>query len=470
MLIQRFVAHKLLVIACIALIFRVAVFLAFPGIFRFEQTGAIHGSQAYDLYATHLLDTGIFGIHPGQADALLPPMYSLVLTILYAIFGRSGMTVSGFNILLDMLTVFCLYHLGRRLFLRHGEWIGALAALMTAAYPYLIFQNLTLIDTPLFMTFMYAFLLLAVLLRERPHFDRGTLGLALLAGVVLGLGTLTRPILPPLAVLVAVWFLFRLNLWQSFLRLLPVALVSLALLGIWAIRNTSVYGTFVAMTTNSGGNFWQGNSQYVIPYFRAGYDVQWTSPDPGQITAADPYGPEADAQRFALAFQFLRENPNLIPELIWVKLGIHWSIDIAPRFNPTEGELPRLNYQGDIVAVAAPDGSLQLGELPPGDPVGAYSEPLFDVIGRWVQRLYWGSLFLIGLGGIIVTAREWRTVSLLWFVQIAMTAVYVAFHPSTRYRVPTDPAWFLFTAALFVWIRLWWLQRRRPVSQAEFVS
>ncbi len=467
MLIQRLTAHKLLVIVGIALVFRVAVFLAFPGIFRFEQTGVIHGSQAYDLYATHLLDTGIYGIRPGQADALLPPMYSLVLAVLYAVFGRSGLTVSAFNILLDLLTIVCLYHLGRHLFPRRGEWIGALAALMTAVYPYLIFQNLTLIDTPLFMTLMYAFLLLVVLLRERPRFDRGTLGLALLAGFVLGLGTLTRPILPPLAVLIALWFLFRWNLWQSILRLLPVALVSLALLGVWAIRSTAVYGTFVAMTTNSGANFWQGNNAYVIPYFRAGYDVQWTAPDPSQITAADLYSPEADSQRFALAFQFLRENPHLIPELVWIKFLVHWSIDIAPRFNPTEGELPRLNYQGDAIVQTTPQGDLQLGELPPGDPVGAYSEPLFDVIGRWVQRLYWGSLFLIGLAGIVVTARQWRTVSLLWFVQIAMTIVYVVFHPSTRYRVPTDPAWFLFTAAMLVWLGLSWARRTRRAATQQ---
>jgi hypothetical protein len=72
----------------------------------------------------------------------------------------------------------------------------ALAGLFYAIYPYLIFQNLTLIDTPFFMTLLYAFVLLMVLLRERSALDKGTWGLAMLAGVVLGLSMLTRALLP----------------------------------------------------------------------------------------------------------------------------------------------------------------------------------------------------------------------------------------------------------------------------------
>jgi hypothetical protein len=68
-----------------------------------------------------------------------------------------------------------------------------------------------------------------------------------------------------------------------------------------------------------------------------------------------------------------------------------------------------------------------------------------------VHSLYWGGLFLLGLAGIVLSARYWREVSLLWFVQISMTLVYVAFHPSTRYRVPTDPLMFLFSAYALVW-------------------
>jgi hypothetical protein len=107
-----------------------------------------------------------------------------------------------------------------------------------------------------------------------------------------------------------------------------------------------------------------------------------------------------------------------------------------------------------VIPGADDAGNLTLGQLPPGDPVGAYSEPLFDQIGRTVHRLYFGGLLVLALVGVVVSRRYWREVSLLWFVQISMTVVYVAFHPSTRYRVPTDPMLFIFSAYAVVWAYL----------------
>lgn len=447
-----------------SILVRLLILLMFPGVFAFDQTGAVHGSDAYDVYAQNLLATGVYGRTAGQPDALIPPLYSYALAGVYGVFGRGYWQVGLFHILMDTASIIMLYEIARRLTRSlwpgrsAAEWVGTLAGLFYALYPYLIFQNLTLIDTPFFMLLLHAFVLLLILLRERPQLDRLTWAIAVAGGLVLGLGMLTRPILPPLAVLAALWFLFRLSLWQTFIRLLPVAVFGALALLPWIARNYAEFGAFIPMTTTSGANFWQGNSQYTIPYFRAGYDVQWTSPD--TMESEDPNSREADAERFALALQFLRENPDKIPELLWVKFLVHWSIDIAPRLNPTAGELPRLDYQGNVIASTDEQGNLALGELPPGDPVDTYSTPLFDQIGRTVHRFYFGALFLLALAGLIVTARSWRDVSLLWFVQISMTLVYVAFHPSTRYRVPTDPMLFIFSAWALVWLWKRWQARR----------
>jgi hypothetical protein len=55
-----------------------------------------------------------------------------------------------------------------------------------------------------------------------------------------------------------------------------------------------------------------------------------------------------------------------------------------------------------------------------------------------------------------------------------MTAFYVLFHPSTRYRVPTDPALFLLSAAALVWLAAYVARRRtmrtppaQPVSASS---
>ncbi len=455
--------HKLAIVLAISLLVRLVIFFAVPSVFRFEQTGAVHGSDAYDNYAQNLLQTGIYGRYTGTPDALIPPLYSIVLAGVYGLIGRGGLQVALFHTLLDCLSIVCLYHIGKRL-LPHGEMVGTLAGLMYGLYPYLVFQNLTLIDTPLFILLLYAFILVTIMLRERKTLDRGTWGLAALSGLLLGLGMLCRPILPPLAVLIAVWFLCRLSLKQTILRLLPVALISAAVLGMWIIRNYGIYHAFVPMTTTSGANFYQGNNPNTIPYFLAGYDVQWTAPDPGQIKATDPQSREADAERFALATQFLKDNKDTIPQLLWVKFLVYWSIDIAPRKNPVNGTVPRLDYQGNAIPETDAQGQLELGQLPPGDPVGEYSGTLFDKVGRPIHMIYWGGLLLLGLVGIGLTWRQWRDISLLWFVQISMMVMYIIFHPSTRYRVPTDPLMFLFSAFTLIW--LWERLRQRFTGSA----
>lgn len=431
----------LLLIGAAAL--RLIILLAFPGVFAFEQTGAIHGSGAFDTYAVNLLATGVYGLTPGIPDALLPPGYAYPLALVYALLGRSALSVGAFHIALDLLSITMLVAIGRRLF--QQAWVGWIAGVLYAVYPYLIFQNLTLIDTPYFMTLLYAFLLALIALRDRPRMDRAAWLLAVGAGIILGLATLVRPIVPPLAVFAALWFLFRRSLFQTALRLAPVAIISVIVIAPWFARNYQVYGTIVSFSITSGANFWQGSSPDTIPYLRAGYDVQWTSP-PGDL----PDTPEGDRERMNLALRYLRENPQIIPELLWVKFLTHWSIDIFPRLNPVEGVVPRLDYQGNPLRETDEAGNLELGGLPEGDPVAQYEQPLFDQVGRFIHRWYFGILLLLSLIGIGLTLKLWRDVSLLWFTQICMTLLYVAFHPSTRYRVPTDPLLFLF-AAWVIW-------------------
>lgn len=455
------IQHKQALVIVLAVVVRLALLLMFPDIFAYDQTGAIHGSDAYDAYALNLLETGVYGREVGVPDAAIPPLYSYALAAVYGLIGRGYLQLGLFHILLDVFCISAIFAIGRRLF-QNGEWVGTLAGLLYALYPYLVFQNLTLIDTPFFMAVLYAFIWVVMLLREREALDRTTWLLSILGGVLLGLSMLTRPIVPFLAVFVALWFLFRLSLWQSILRLLPVAVISLLVLVPWIVRNYAVFDAFVPMTTTSGANFWQGNNPLTVPIFRAGYDVQWLSPDPALSTVEDPKSREADAERFALAWDYLRENPQDIPELIWVKFLIQWSIDIAPRYNPVEGQLPRTDYDGDVFIA---DGDYFMDGLPEGDPVSLYSTSLFDQVGRVIHQGYWGGLLVLGLIGVGLTWRQWREVSLIWFIQISMTIVYVIFHPSTRYRVPTDPFVFLFSAHSILYIGLWLWQRFKPATR-----
>ncbi len=81
--------------------------------------------------------------------------------------------------------------------------------------------------------------------------------------------------------------------------------------------------------------------------------------------------------------------------------------------------------------------------------------------------VYFGALLTLALLGVAVSARLWRDVALLWFLQIAMTALYVLFHSSTRYRAPTDPALFLFSGAALVWLAGRWQARRSSQNHVQ---
>jgi 4-amino-4-deoxy-L-arabinose transferase-like glycosyltransferase len=453
--------RALIGVLLLAIAARIAFLLLFGNTLDFTLEGnAIHGSEAYDEYAQNLLQSGVYGRELGEADAAIPPLYSYVLATVYGIFGRGYIQVGLFHTLLDCVSILLLYQICKRLFaqggvlsLRAAEWLGVLAGLFYALYPYLIFQNLTLIDTPFWILLLHAYVLLMILIRERERFDKTLWGWAILAGLVLGLSLLARPLMPPFALLAAVWFLFRRSLWQTLLRLAPVAIVGFLVVLPWIVRNYGLYNDFVPMTTTSGANFWQGNSVWTIPVFQAGYDVQWTAPDEEEGIGDMPVN-EADARRFELAWDYLRSHPEDLALLYWTKFTVHWNIAITPLYNPQNNQRMDLAENGELLILSAERNIEGVTEANT-----AYDSGLLNTVGRPVHMLYFGTLLLLAIIGIVLSLKDWREVSLLWFVQIAMMLVYMFFHPSTRYRAPSDPLLFAFSAYTLVYLWNFWRNR-----------
>lgn len=450
-------SFKLPIVLLVGIGARLALLLAFPQIFAFSEPGVeIHGSVAYDEYARNLVDTGVYGREPGTPDAGLPPLYSYVLSLIYRLLGRHYLAVGAAHILFDALSIALLYDICRRLLARDpllGERVGALAGLFFALYPYLIFQNLTLNDTALWILLLHLFVWLLIGLREREALDRGTLLLAAEAGAVLGIATLARALLPALALLAVIWFLFKLSWAQTLLRLLPVALVGLLVVLPWQIRGQRLYGDFVPIALNSGENIFQGNNPQAVAVFRAGYDVQWLTAPPGIPPVEEPA-----RRNNALAeagWRYLREHPAAIPELLLIKLQVYWNPQVTPLRNLREGEQLTVDAGGRVLIISG-EGS-QIGVTAAN---AAYQDDgLFNVVGRGVHVVYFGGLLLLALAGLWLSRREWRMLSLLVFAQLSQTLMYLLFHPSTRYRSPTDPLLFVFSAYALLWAVGWWRGR-----------
>ena len=453
----RLEMHKLMTVLLIAFFARAGVLFAFPQHFAFsEPGGVIHGSAAYDEYALNLLETGVYGREAGLPDAGLPPLYSYLLAAVYGLFGRHYLAVGALHILLDALSIALLYDVGRRFFPRphqQGESIGAQAGLFFALYPYLIFQNLTLNDTALWILLLHLFLWLLIQLRERATLDRGALMLAIAAGLTLGVSVLARALLPPLAILAALWFLLKLSARDTMLRLLPVAFVSLLVALPWLIRSYQIYGGFVPIALNSGENIFQGNNAYAAAIFRAGYDAQWIAPPINAPPKDEPL--RRNAHLAQAGWRYLRENPADIPDLMLTKLLVYWNPQVTPLRNLRAGEKLSVDGSGDVVIITSEGSHVGLTAAN-----AAYQDDsLFNVIGRNLHFVYFGGLLLLAIAGAWLIRRDWRTLSLLYFAQISQTLVYLLFHPSTRYRSPTDPLLFVFSAVAVLWVVERWRGR-----------
>ena len=457
--------HKLTFVLLIAIAARLAVLLLFRGHFAYSDPGGvIHGSVAYDEYALNLLETGVYGRVAGAPDAGLPPLYSYIVAVVYGIFGRSYLAVGALHIVFDALSIALLYDICRRLLPRpqqNGEWIGALAGLFFALYPYLIFQNLTLNDTALWILLLHLFVWLLIQLRERSAFDQWTLATAIGAGLTLGISVLARALLPPLALLAALWFLLKLSPRETLRRLLPVALVSLLFPLPWLFRAYQIYDGFVPIALNSGENIYQGNNPDAAAVFRAGYDVQWLGPPLGIPPTDEPLRRNAFMARAGWAY--LRENPADALDLMLVKLLVYWNPQVTPLRNLRLGEKLSVDESGAVVIVSG-EGS-QSGVTAAN---AAYQDDsLFNVLGRNLHIFYFGGLWLLAIAGAWLSRKEWRLLSLLFFVQISQTLVYLLFHPSTRYRSPTDPLLFVFSAVALVWIVERWRGRHVSYSRRD---
>lgn len=428
-------------VVALAVACRLGVFLSLPSVFDFVATGTIHGSEAYDAYARNLASTGVFGREPGVADAAIPPAYSVVLAGIYGTAGRTALAVAVSHTFLDLLSLLLLWRIG--LVLTGRAAVAALAALGMAVYPYLVFQSLAVNDTSLFILELHTLLWLVVLARRTS--PRAVLALPSLAGLVLGVAALTRPVVLPLAAWIVIWWAFSLGWRGAVRRAVPLALAAALVVGTWAVRNASAIGAPVLFATNGGSNFWQGNNARTLEYLRAGYDVQWIAP-PARLDALDFRDPASNGAFAGAAVDYLRSHWQDAPRLWWEKARVHWSLDVSPRRNPA-ADGGGAGVRTRVDEVTDPSGRLGLAGLAREDAVAAYSRPLFDRLGRAVHKVYWGAALLFACVGVVLTRRAWRDVSLLWFVQANMTLAYVIFHPSTRYRLPTDPLLFLFTAA-----------------------
>ena len=388
-------------------------FLAFFGNTLHLQT------SGYDTYAVNLIDGhGYTRFSDYHQDSDVPPLYSFFLVGVYLVLGRNPISVALVQIALDTITFVMIYRIGQRI---AGKAVGLVTAAMTAFYPYLLFQNLTVNDTALFIALLSSSIWAVFL-----AYDRKSWRCALLAGMLLGLAALTKSLVALMVPLIFLWWLRHLG-WRPVWKLVAAFVVAFVLVPLpWVIRNIQLQHTFVLISLNDGSNLLQGNNPLAADLLLQGYDVQWTLYSLPQIPDGLTEVQQANWYRDQ-ALDYLRTHSSDWPKLFGAKFLTLWSPELRPIKAPPEAHTVET-------------------------PVLQYEQPMFQV-ARVIHVIYFTPLLVLGILGMLLSWRDKRLIGPLIIVLVAVTIAYLIYHPSTRYRSPADP--FLFCMSAYALVRIY---------------
>ena len=212
--------------------------------------------QHYVQLANRILAGDGFAWAPGVPTSIRPPLYPAALAGLWSVFGPDALQIVRLSqILLAALSAFLVYRLGERVY---DKRVGKLAALAVWLYPSLIFFNLLILTETLFSLLLIAFLLLAVAVVQNPR-----PGTALLCGLTLGLGALTRSVLWPVPLVLCPLLLVLVRGRRQRLVVPALVFAGYALVvAPWAIRNTRLQGVVTIVDTMGGMNLRMGNYEH----------------------------------------------------------------------------------------------------------------------------------------------------------------------------------------------------------------
>jgi 4-amino-4-deoxy-L-arabinose transferase-like glycosyltransferase len=375
---------------------------------------APRGDEAdYHAIAVSLTTGDGFAVADGVPTARRPPAYPVFLAGVYTVTGATPAAGRVAQALLGVVVVWLTASFARRLF---GDAVGLVAAALAAFNPFLTFISGYLLTENLYLVFVLA----ALCLTPTPRDVAAKWGRAGLAGVLVGMATLTRPSgMPMFEWMVLAVVVLAAAPWRSRLAHAAVVVAAFAVtVAPWYARNHFVMGGWT-LTTHGGITFYQGNNHKVadVPSWRGGVASLEALPRYDELARM----PEVDRDRLAwrLGREYLRYQWREIPGLVKWKLLRFWRLQSDMGLS---GIRSGWWWSKDSV----------VGRLAADVDVGfAYAivvVPLF-VVGVWSTR------------------RRWRELAFPYGVVAVHTAIAVVFFGSLRGRIPVEPVICTFAAA-----------------------
>lgn len=190
----------------------------------------------------------------GDTTYFRAPFYVYCLALLYATFGDSLWIARLFGLAIGVVSVLLTFLIARRIF---GRPVGLLAAALHALYPVAVYFESELLLDPLFTLLFESAVLTLVI-----WWDTHRMGIALIAGVMLGLAAITRPtalVYAPfviLAILILTDMVAASRLKHTVLFLAGMAICILPI----SVRNYVIADDPVLIASQGGINLYIGNN------------------------------------------------------------------------------------------------------------------------------------------------------------------------------------------------------------------
>ena len=300
------------------------------------------------------------------------------------------------------------------------EWFSARAGLIAAAicavYPYYVLHDVTLQETGLFIFLSTLATWLALIARRR-----GSVALAVLAGLTLGAAILTRATLAPFAMVAIVWLALPSAGWKPSRRGIAMSLTSLAAmlltLSPWLVRAHDLTGRWT-LGTEFGAAVYAGNHPLTFSHFpRESIDR----------SRAEVFGSLTPADRAELA----RMNGDEAGQSDWfLAHGVEWIAD-----HPGQAML------GAVRKLAAAFGPLPV--------------PRRVLLGDAVHALSFFPILLLALALLWQRRRHWREDALVHAHLVLFAGITAVLWAQTSHRSYLDVYLIVFAAGMLdrVWAR-----------------
>ena len=208
-----------------------------------------------------------------------------------------------------------------------GNWTaGAAAGFLVAIHPGLIVYNATKAHPLSFDSLSFT---LALLMFFRLD-EKRTVRHAVMLGIVVGVGTLSRSTMLIFLPIGAVWLLAMTPRggWRSTVRTILVAgLAAFVVMVPWSIRDSIVHHRGLFLISTTGEDFWDGNNPYATghSYVDAGHTVIDALPAAERADLESQPDEIAQSQWFMNnAIAFIKASPALALRLTFLKFFHFW--------------------------------------------------------------------------------------------------------------------------------------------------